>query len=162
MPHNKPVSQPRGKVISQRNPTTDAFSRDNSIPPPAPQNTTGSPYSPLAGRRLSPSQKTSRLEPRVSRPQIQHLSPARKVIATKEYQAAARKWTASLIAFPIFLVTSYYLVDRCELYNDKSIRSVSKSHPCLSVVVFGTPQKTLPLAPEASQSAPLPPNIQGP
>lgn len=141
MPHNKPVSQPRAKVISQRTPKADAFSRDNSIPPPAPQNTTVNPYSPLAGRRLSPSQQTSRLEPKASRPRIQQLSPARKAIATKEYQKAARKWTASLIAFPIFLVTSYYLVDR---------------------LVFGTPQKSLPRVPETSQSAHLPPNMQGP
>ncbi|KAJ4167574.1 hypothetical protein NW754_011393 [Fusarium falciforme] len=30
----------------------------------------------------------------------------------KRYNSAARKWTASIIALPILLVTSYYLFDR--------------------------------------------------
>lgn len=30
-----------------------------------------------------------------------------------EYNSAARKWVASMIAFPIFIVTSYFLFDRC-------------------------------------------------
>lgn len=32
----------------------------------------------------------------------------------KRYKSAARKWTSSIIALPILLVTSYYLFDRCE------------------------------------------------
>lgn len=30
-----------------------------------------------------------------------------------EYRSAARKWVASIIALPIFIVTSYFLFDRC-------------------------------------------------
>lgn len=29
------------------------------------------------------------------------------------YQSAARRWTGTIIALPILLVTSYYLFDRC-------------------------------------------------
>lgn len=42
----------------------------------------------------------------------------RKKQAKREYQekynTKARKWTSSIIALPILLVTTYYLVDRCE------------------------------------------------
>lgn len=31
----------------------------------------------------------------------------------KKYNTAARKWVSSIIALPIFFVTSYYLFDRC-------------------------------------------------
>jgi hypothetical protein len=34
----------------------------------------------------------------------------------KKYNTAARKWVSSIIALPIFLVTSYYLFDRCEFF----------------------------------------------
>lgn len=32
---------------------------------------------------------------------------------TPEYKSASRKWIASIIALPIFIVTSYFLFDRC-------------------------------------------------
>lgn len=32
----------------------------------------------------------------------------------KKYKSAARKWVSTIIALPIFFVTSYYLFDRCE------------------------------------------------
>lgn len=32
-----------------------------------------------------------------------------------EYKSASRKWVASIIALPIFIVTSYFLFDRCRL-----------------------------------------------
>lgn len=32
----------------------------------------------------------------------------------KKYNTAARKWVSSIIALPIFFVTSYYLFDRCK------------------------------------------------
>ena len=32
---------------------------------------------------------------------------------SREYKSAARKWAASIIALPIFIVTSYFLFDRC-------------------------------------------------
>lgn len=31
----------------------------------------------------------------------------------ERYKSAARRWTATIIALPILLVTSYYLFDRC-------------------------------------------------
>lgn len=36
---------------------------------------------------------------------------------TKKYNTAARKWVSSIIALPIFFVTSYYLFDRLALGN---------------------------------------------
>ncbi|EYE99751.1 uncharacterized protein EURHEDRAFT_407748 [Aspergillus ruber CBS 135680] len=36
---------------------------------------------------------------------------------TREYKTAARRWTSTIVALPIFLVTSYVLWDRT--YGDK-------------------------------------------
>ena len=33
-------------------------------------------------------------------------------VSCREYKSAARKWIASIIALPIFIVTSYFLLDR--------------------------------------------------
>lgn len=54
-------------------------------------------------------------------------NPKEDAKAYKErYDNAARRWTSSIIAMPILLVTSYYLFDRRE------------STPCLSTDIFRT------------------------
>ncbi|SPO07702.1 uncharacterized protein DNG_10397 [Cephalotrichum gorgonifer] len=44
-----------------------------------------------------------------------------------EYKSAARKWSASIVALPVFLVTSYYLFDRLILGNPTKDLPSSKS-----------------------------------
>jgi hypothetical protein len=35
--------------------------------------------------------------------------------AQKRYNVAARRWISAMVAMPVFLVTSYYLFNRCKL-----------------------------------------------
>ncbi|XHG00836.1 hypothetical protein AWENTII_004250 [Aspergillus wentii] len=67
-------------------------------------------------------------KPRVIDPQTlsQRPRPARPtptpspqdIRQTKEYKVAARRWTSTIVALPIFLVTSWMLYERT--YGDKS------------------------------------------
>ncbi|KAH6877185.1 hypothetical protein B0T10DRAFT_464886 [Thelonectria olida] len=47
----------------------------------------------------------------------EHMKKEAKKEYTKKYNTAARKWVSSIIALPIFFVTSYYLFDRLALGN---------------------------------------------
>ncbi|BCR83487.1 uncharacterized protein ACHE_10889A [Aspergillus chevalieri] len=44
---------------------------------------------------------------------------------TREYKTAARRWTSTIVALPIFLVTSYVLWDRTygSKKTEKTVRS---------------------------------------
>ncbi|RTE74741.1 hypothetical protein BHE90_010804 [Fusarium euwallaceae] len=72
-----------------------------------------------APRRRSPDNETMQRVKRLQQAKLakdQSLQGIDKAEKEKEYQkrykSAARKWTASIIALPILLVTSYYLFDR--------------------------------------------------
>ncbi|RSL50846.1 hypothetical protein CEP54_011712 [Fusarium duplospermum] len=76
-----------------------------------------------APRRRSPDNETLQRVKRLQEAKLakdQSLQGIHKAEKEKEYQkrykSAARKWTASIIALPILLVTSYYLFDRCKLF----------------------------------------------
>jgi len=100
----------------------------------APGNRIQSPPSPV-----HPSARTSAPTRSMRKPQI---SPGPGATRTPEYKAAARKWTMSLIALPVFLVTSYYLFDRRK-FNGPSTTPLEAlfSH---SPVILGTPQRSVP------------------
>ncbi|KAL2676590.1 hypothetical protein Neosp_010354 [[Neocosmospora] mangrovei] len=73
-----------------------------------------------ASRRRSPDNETLQRVKRLQEAKLakdQSLQGIEKAEKNKEFQkrykSAARKWTASIIALPILLVTSYYLFDRC-------------------------------------------------
>ncbi|KAI8714117.1 hypothetical protein NCS52_01131100 [Fusarium sp. LHS14.1] len=72
-----------------------------------------------ASRRHSPDNETIQRVKRLQQAKLakdQSLEGIEKAEKNKEFQkrykSAARKWTASIIALPILLVTSYYLFDR--------------------------------------------------
>ncbi|WAO93593.1 Hypothetical protein NCS54_01114400 [Fusarium falciforme] len=72
-----------------------------------------------ASRRRSPDNETIQRVKRLQEAKLakdQSLQGINKAEKEKEYKkrynSAARKWTASIIALPILLVTSYYLFDR--------------------------------------------------
>jgi hypothetical protein len=63
---------------------------------------------------------------------------------TKKYNTAARKWVSSIIALPIFFVTSYYLFDRCEYCRLRESEQTRGIADWECVVALGNAQKTMP------------------
>lgn len=83
-------------------------SRDSRFTQPLPLNPSGGSHATNQQPATTPVRRPTLQRPRTSGMQgsIQN-SP--------EYKSASRKWVASIIALPIFIVTSYFLFDRCRL-----------------------------------------------
>lgn len=97
-----------------------ASSSARSAKPP-PQKISTTAAKPVAPTKVSTSPTASAAAER-SRQHAQR--DARPLELDSEYRAryksASRRWTASMIALPILLVTSYYLFDRCEFLPARS------------------------------------------
>lgn len=102
------VSSPRASDAAGSPPSPEKQSRDSRFTQPLPQNPSGRSHAPNQQPATTPIRRPTLQRPRTSGMQgsIQN-SP--------EYKSASRKWVASIIALPIFIVTSYFLFDRCRL-----------------------------------------------
>ncbi|KAL4784811.1 hypothetical protein BJX76DRAFT_202778 [Aspergillus varians] len=59
------------------------------------------------------------------RPQRRPL-PVKDIRQTKEYKAASRRWTSTIVALPILMYTSWVLYERT--YGDKQPKRLSDVH----------------------------------